>query len=270
MSNIIRSPQQVAVLEQARETLRMQNASRMETSINASTNVRIPPNSAVLAGERYGRFVILGHEFYMRRTNGNYQRWVVAQCDCGAIGVKCPTKLKMGHVRSCGCLMVETSATINFKDGASRHLLYRCWCAMITRCYSTKSEAYSYYGGRGITVCERWQASFWDFVEDMGPRPTPSHEIDRYPNNNGNYEPGNCRWATRVQQMRNTRSTLRLTLNGETLSLAEWCERLGLNSVRVASRLRLGWSVERAFTTPVQRQGSRNLALGVTLNEKGK
>ena len=104
------------------------------------------------------------------------------------------------------------------------------------------------YAGRGITVCERWRTSFAAFLGDMGPRPTPQHSIDRI-DNDGNYEPGNCRWATRSQQMRNTRCTRRITFNGETLGVRDWAERIGISTPGLFYRLEY-WPVDVALTAP--------------------
>jgi len=116
---------------------------------------------------------------------------------------------------------------------------------MIARCHNPKSGKYSFYGARGISVCDRWRNSFDDFVADMGPRPTGS-TIERE-HNAGNYEPENCRWATVKEQARNRRSNRIITFNGETLTLAEWCERYNLHQVTVGRRLNAGWPPEAAF-----------------------
>lgn len=144
---------------------------------------------------------------------------------------------------------------MNYKHGHSkkrqRSLTYRTWDAMIHRCHNPQSSAYHKYGGRGIVVCDRWRESFESFLSDMGDRPGPEYSIDRYPDKNGNYEPGNCRWATPSEQARNRRSTRYLTCNGETLSLAEWSERTGIQPGTIANRIDVrGWSVPDALRTP--------------------
>lgn len=133
-------------------------------------------------------------------------------------------------------------------NGKSRE--YASWEAMIQRCENPNSAAYRFYGDRGITVCSRWRKSFLGFLADMGTRP-PGTSIDRFPNKNGNYEPGNCRWATRLEQGRNRRTSLLLTFSGRTLSPREWSGVTGLSLGTIHSRLlTLGWSVERALTEP--------------------
>lgn len=122
-----------------------------------------------------------------------------------------------------------------------------------------KHAAYPNYGGRGIAVCERWLNSPQAFLDDMGMKPTPKHEIDRI-DNDGNYEPGNCRWATRKENDRNRRNNRLLTLNGETLTLAEWAEHSGVPDDTLRHRLGVGWSVERAILTPVRRYRSARQA----------
>lgn len=121
---------------------------------------------------------------------------------------------------------------------------YQSWLGMVQRCTNPNSGKWARYGGRGITVCERW-LTFANFLADMGERPNGLF-IERK-NNDGNYEPGNCRWATRVEQARNTRLNHMLTHNGETLCLAGWAERAGIKQNTLKMRIRRGWSVARAL-----------------------
>jgi hypothetical protein len=133
---------------------------------------------------------------------------------------------------------------------------YAAWAGMRQRCLNPNDSQYHYYGGRGIKVCERW-ASFEAFFADVGPRPSPKHSIDRI-NNNGDYEPGNVRWATVSQQQRNTRARKRVTFRGESLLIVEWAERLGLSQHLIYRRIWIaGWSVEDALTIPPLRRGLR-------------
>ena len=129
---------------------------------------------------------------------------------------------------------------------------YRTWAGMIERCRNPNAPHYECYGGRGISVCPEWVASYPAFFAHVGPRPTAGHSIDRI-DVNGNYEPGNVRWATKTEQARNTRNTRWLTHDGETLSFAEWCERIGIGEATVRRRIELGWTTDRALTTPVRR-----------------
>lgn len=124
---------------------------------------------------------------------------------------------------------------------------YSVWCAMRRRCNSPTSASYQAYGGRGIRVCPRWD-SFEQFYLDMGPRPSASHSIERI-DNNGNYEPNNCRWATAGEQARNTRRSVRITFNGETLSRKDWATRYGISQYTIKYRIEvLGWTIDRALT----------------------
>lgn len=128
---------------------------------------------------------------------------------------------------------------------------YTTWGQMIQRCHNQNAQAYPKYGGIGITVCQRWRDSFEAFLEDMGPKPSLKHTIDRFPDRAGNYEPGNARWATRTEQARNVSRNVILTLEGESRTLPEWAELRGLAPDLVKYRLRvLGWSVDRALGTP--------------------
>lgn len=133
------------------------------------------------------------------------------------------------------------------------HRIWRVWSQMRQRCQNTNDQRYDYYGGRGIKVCERWDGlnGFVNFLADMGPRPE-GFQLDRK-DNDGDYCPENCRWVSRKEQNRNTRQALKVTYNGETKAVGEWAEQLGIPKNTLKSRLfRAGWSVERAFTTPVR------------------
>ncbi len=131
--------------------------------------------------------------------------------------------------------------------GLSRTPEYRAWQTMRLRCTVPTNPAYARYGGRGIRVCERWLHSVEAFLEDMGPKPSPAHELDRR-DNDGHYEPGNCRWVLRKVNDRNRRSNRLLEFGGEALPIAEWCERLGLRRDTVWKRLATGWPAEDALT----------------------
>lgn len=132
--------------------------------------------------------------------------------------------------------------------GVSRE--YSAWCSMKSRCANPRQRSYSVYGGRGISICPEWSSSFMRFYADMGPCPR-GFSIERI-DNDGPYEPGNCRWASRREQDRNTRRNRWLSFNGETLCLADWATRIGLTFAGLKVRLRSGWSVEKALTTPVR------------------
>lgn len=133
--------------------------------------------------------------------------------------------------------------------GLSKLPEYKIWKGMRSRCTTPSDTNYYHYGANGIRVCERW-SDFAAFMADMGPRPTEKHSIDRI-DSKGNYEPGNCRWATWAEQCANRSNAKLIEFRGETLSLTEWAVRLGMKRTCVlANRLRRGWSVERALTTP--------------------
>lgn len=125
------------------------------------------------------------------------------------------------------------------------------WREMRKRCNSPQHARYADYGGRGIAVCERWNASFEAFYEDMGPRPSSAHSLERI-NNDGNYEPENCRWATPREQAWNRRNNRLLTFQGKTLCAAEWSAITGINYNTIYQRLLRGWTDERVLTAPVR------------------
>lgn len=148
-------------------------------------------------------------------------------------------------------LSLQHRARPDLKHGLSRTPEYRAWQLARLRCTDPKHAAYPRYGGRGITMAAVWLADPSAFVAHVGPRPSPEHEIDRIDNDRG-YEPGNLRWVTRRVNDRNRSSNRHLTHQGETLTVAEWCERLGLPRDTVGKRLASGWSDEEALSTPVR------------------
>ncbi len=134
---------------------------------------------------------------------------------------------------------------------------YGVWRQMNNRCYNVRQSKFPRYGGRGITVCDRWRTSFIAFLDDMGHRPSPKHTLDRI-DNDGNYEPGNCRWTTQRAQQNNRRDNHFITFNGETRSLSEWTRHLGFPVGVISQRLcKLGWDAAKALTTPVQVQRAK-------------
>ncbi|MFK5596824.1 hypothetical protein ACFZ8E_07445 [Methylobacterium sp. HMF5984] len=135
---------------------------------------------------------------------------------------------------------------------------YHVYRAMLLRCNNADHKQYKNYGGRGITICDHWQKDFWNFYADMGQKPKvpgQRYSIDRI-DNNGNYEPHNCRWATDEEQARNKRHTVHFTYNGVTLSSQEWAMILGCEIPALTMRRKRGWSDERIITTPIQKQWS--------------
>jgi len=125
---------------------------------------------------------------------------------------------------------------------------YYIWQAMVQRCTNSAHPSYHKYGGRGIVVCNRWRA-YEAFISDMGKRPSPDHSIDRK-DNDGNYEPGNCRWATLVEQANNTRANRILEIDGVSETIADWSRKCGVKPNTIVTRLRAGWSPQRAIAEP--------------------
>lgn len=128
---------------------------------------------------------------------------------------------------------------------------YTAWCDMRKRCYFANHARYADYGGRGVIVCERWRNCFATFYQDMGPRPSASHSLDRIAND-GDYEPGNCRWSTAKEQARNTRRNRLLTFRGQTMCVAAWSEQTGISVNALYIRLHRGWTIDRVLSTPAK------------------
>ena len=152
-----------------------------------------------LTGQRFGKLIVIE-----RAPNQGRNTMWKCQCDCGSITTTRSDSLRSNMTRSCGCLIGEVNSTHGMSRGDGSYL-YEIWKHMRYRCTNPNNHAWKDYGGRGIIVCERWMDSFENFYEDMGHRPSPNHSIDRI-DNNGNYDPTNCRWATASQQQQNKRN----------------------------------------------------------------
>lgn len=207
-----------------------------------------------LTGQKFGRLSVLSRE----GTASNGKALWRCLCDCGKVSVTNGADLRSGHVTSCGCWRAERNRTSSLSHGLHDTGTYRSWGAMHTRCRNENAKSWGDYGGRGISVCERW-TSFENFLADMGERPE-GMTLDRFPNVNGNYEPGNCRWATKVQQARNTSASVFIEFNGECLTLVEWAIRSGVKQATLSWRLRNGWAPLEALSL-VPRLGLKRVPL---------
>lgn len=170
-------------------------------------------------------------------------------CDCGSIVIRKNDNVKSGMTKSCGCLRKYAHNKRRETHGASNSKTWKTWSSMKNRCLNSNYDRYSSYGGRGITVCDRW-FSFEKFFEDMGTRPD-GKTLDRI-DNNGNYEPSNCRWSTPKQQLRNTRTTVFLNINGKRTPLVEACEIFAVAPYLVRERIKRGWSAIESLITPAR------------------
>lgn len=209
------------------------------------------PKFIDLTGKRFGRYAVVDrHVAHL---------WNCV-CDCGAKRVVNGSSLRLGFSLSCGCLRREvfnkTLAGSRATHGMSHHPEYRVWASMRDRCNNPNTANYPQYGGRGVKVCDRWN-DYSLFIADMGRRPA-GHSLDRI-DNNGNYEPTNCRWATRQEQNRNTRRNKTLAHNGDVRCIAEWADKTGIHEAIIRQRLALGWDVDRALTEPVKSLARRFL-----------
>jgi len=198
------------------------------------------PKALDLTGVRFGSLVAIS-----RRRRPGKTAWL-CWCDCGGEVVVITDSIRSERTRSCGCLHKSLHTT----HGMHGTRTYKTWEGMLARCRNHNNRGYKRYGGRGITICPRWQC-FENFLADMGERP-PAMSLDRI-DNDGNYEPCNCRWATDEQQLNNTSRNVMLTFQGLTMTRTQWARKLGVRPSLLLGRMRRGWSVEKLLSEPSRR-----------------
>lgn len=184
---------------------------------------------------------------YAGTNNKNRALWNCS-CHCGNEFVAVGSELKRGRLKSCGCLLKRI-------NGLYKSRLYRIHHMMMCRCYTESTTHYENYGGKGIRVCKEWHnfMNFYNWAMANGYRDDLT--IDRI-DGNKDYEPSNCRWATKKEQSNNLLSNNVISFNGKTMTMAQWSEELGINRNTLDKRIRTGWTIEKAMTTPVNKKYS--------------
>lgn len=175
-------------------------------------------------------------------------------CSCGRPCEIDGYAVRSGKVTTCQACAAKRTAAASIKHGMTKTVEFSTWTDIQTRCHNPNSSSYHNYGGRGIVVCSRWRESFQNFLDDMGLRPSNKHSIDRI-NVNGNYEPENCRWATRTEQARNRRNNRMITIDGETKTMQEWANQAGISASTIYLRSKAGIT-GRALILPSERCGA--------------
>tara|TARA_R110000824_G_C15021618_1_gene658444 strand:+ start:213 stop:800 length:588 start_codon:yes stop_codon:yes gene_type:complete len=191
---------------------------------------------------KYGRLTLVGAEGLTRDKHE-------CLCDCGKTVFVKLNSLRSGGTKSCGCLHSEAVSKALKKHGAARTTEYASWQLLKDRCHNKNNRTYSYYGGKGISVCDRWINSFENFISDMGMKPSKSHSIERI-KGDLDYCPENCKWASKKEQVRNRSNTKKVKYKGVEKPLAEWCEILGLDYNNTNKRIWRGWDIDSAFNKP--------------------
>ena len=198
-----------------------------------------------LTGLKFNRLTVIKRSTYtMREGHASWE----CECECGNKTIVTSGNLRSSSTKSCGCIQKK-----NDYNGlvAANTGLYHLYRAMKNRCYNKKNDAYRYYGGRGITVCDRWEESFADFYEDMGAGYEKGVTSLERKNNDMGYSKVNCKWATRTEQANNTSRNVVLECFGKKQNLKQWADEYGLTWFQLNYRIKSGWSIERALTTPI-------------------
>jgi hypothetical protein len=206
-----------------------------------------------LAGQTFGHVTALRRAKVRSDLTEISRNWI-CKCACGKEVAVQASDLVRGRKKSCGCKRTARGVeSAKHRHGMSYSAEYAAWISMGRRCTYEKNIRYQCYGGRGIMVCERW-ADFRNFIADMGPRPSPDHSLDRYPNKDGNYEPGNVRWATRVEQARNKRNNRLITIEGRTECATAWEKELGVPKGIIIRRVSSGTTLSELQDIAVKRR----------------
>lgn len=208
-----------------------------------------PRKYTVETGDKSGRLTVICETEPLRRNN-RVARMLYCECECGNRMIVRLGHFVSGHTTSCGCYKEELIKLSTKRDDQYRHAR-KIWYLMMDRCYNPKRAGYHIYGGRGIKVCQKWHDK-GTFIEWYKEKVSPGQSVDRI-DNSGNYSPENCRSATNQEQSRNTSRCRNIKWNGQIKCLMEWSEELNIRYGTLIGRLNRGWSIEKAFTTPVKR-----------------
>ena len=206
-----------------------------------------------ITGEKFGKLTVLKRV----GKDGSFATWLCV-CDCGRETIVRSRSLWSGNTKSCGCShYFKGSAHINYKHGQSKSKLYNVWNGLKARCFNKNTKEYQYYGARGINMCAEWKENFQSFyfwAKENGY--LSGFSLDRI-DNNGDYEPANCRWVTKAEQNNNKRSNVRISFKGQSKTMKQWADSFGISYKLLHSRInKLGWSFEKAISTP-PRKSSR-------------
>lgn len=214
------------------------------------SGVRVANNFKDRTSERFNLLTVISRAPNRIRVNGKVRvRWN-CKCDCGKFTTVDVESLVKGSTKACGCQ--ESAITHGHARIGRISPEFRVYCGMLQRCINPNAVGFKNYGGRGISVCERWRESFTNFLSDMGHRPSRL-QIERK-DNNGNYEPSNCVWATRKEQAQNRRTTVFLTIGYRREKISKWSEESGIASKVILFRLKSGWEPKRAVFSPIPKR----------------
>jgi hypothetical protein len=205
------------------------------------------PKLIDLTGKRYERLLVIKYE---EKANNGDSYWL-CKCDCEKVLKVLGKSLRYGRSKSCGCLTRDRTISRNTKHNMCSTSVYTVWRSIKQRCYDNNCKAYKNYGGRGINVCDEWLNDFMSFYNwSMSNGYAPSLEIDRR-NNDGDYEPSNCRWASRIEQANNNRHNHVITYMGKSQTIQQWSRERNINHGTLLSRIYRGWSPEDALTRKI-------------------
>lgn len=210
-----------------------------------------------LIGKKFNMLTIIG--FF----DCKWQKELLCKCDCGNIRHFSITQLEQEKVKSCGCYIRKVTYDRNIKHGQNSRKNttseYKAWSQMKTRCYSEKYHLFHRYGGRGIKVCERWFNSFENFFTDMGAKPSSKCSLDRI-NNDGDYEPSNCRWSTTKEQARNQSKNHLIEIDGVVKCASEWGEIYNIPPKIILGRIYRGWSpIDSVLKERIRHKSNKNI-----------
>jgi len=186
-------------------------------------------------GQKFGRLNVISFSHFK-----NKHLYYVCKCDCGTDIILLLSNVIKGNTKSCGCLKREINIKKNTTHGLSKTKLYKSWKDIVKRCENEKCKSYENYGGRGILICDEWRnnyATFHEYISKLENFGMSDYTLDRI-NNNGNYEPGNVRWATKIEQNSNTRNNRYIEINGITKTLSQWCRDIGISNKNINKKLK--------------------------------